>query len=329
MTELDLRSQAEELAAVAGRAPSLHNAQPWAFRFGRDTVEVYFDDQRMVPLADPVGRQAYLGLGAATFLLRLALAVRRHDVRVELRPDVARPDLLALLTIVGRREPTPEEDRLAAAVTLRRTVRTPFVAGDVPVDLRVAWREHVEAERGDLRWVDRIGERSGLATLVGMAERQQQGSKAFVAELQHWTEPDLAAERAGVPPSAFGVTAEAGHAAEFALRDFGGGRRSGPERADGPVEEHPVVAVLHTPADDPEDWIRGGQALMRMLLAAATDGFVASYLNQPLEIPALRQQVRDELRLDGWPQLVLRLGRPSGPLPPPTPRRNPADLLRP
>ena len=132
-----------------------------------------------------------------------------------------------------------------------------------------------------------------------------------------------------MPPSAFGVTAEAGHAAEFALRDFGGGRRSGPERADGPVEEHPVVAVLHTPADDPEDWIRGGQALMRMLLAAATDGFVASYLNQPLEIPALRQQVRDELRLDGWPQLVLRLGRPSGPLPPPTPRRNPADLLRP
>jgi hypothetical protein len=66
---------------------------------------------------------------------------------------------------------------------------------------------------------------------------------------------------------------------------------------------------------------------MRVLLAAADDGYVASYLNQPIEVPGLRQQLRDELRLAGRPQLVMRLGRPSGPLPPPTPRRPPAELL--
>jgi hypothetical protein len=328
-TTIDLRPEAEQLLAVAGRAPSLHNAQPWAFRFDRDAVEVHFDDRRMVPVADPVGRQAYLGVGAATFLLRLALAVRHYDVRVDLRPDAARPDLLALLTVVGRREPAPEEVQLAAAVPLRRTVRTPFLAGDVPVGLRVAWREHAEAEGGGLRWVERIGERSGVATLVGLAERLQQHDRAYLDELARWTAPDLAPDGAGVPPSAFGVTAEAGHAAEFPLRDFGGGRRSDPERDAGPVEEHPVVAVLHTPTDHPHDWLRGGQALMRMLLAATDAGYVASYLNQPLELPSLRQHLRDELRLTGWPQLVLRLGRPSGPLPPPTPRREPADLLLP
>jgi hypothetical protein len=66
---------------------------------------------------------------------------------------------------------------------------------------------------------------------------------------------------------------------------------------------------------------------MRVLLAAAADWYVASYLNQPLELPGLRQQLRDELRLDGWPQMILRLGRPAGPLPPPTPRRPASDLL--
>src|SRR6201999_1137920 len=60
-------------------------------------------------------------------------------------------------------------------------------------------------------------------TLIGNADRQQQRDGAYLAELLHWTSADLGRTGAGVPPSAFGVTAEAGHAAEFPLRDFGAG----------------------------------------------------------------------------------------------------------
>jgi hypothetical protein len=63
----------------------------------------------------------------------------------------------------------------------------------------------------------------------------------------------------------------------------------------------PLVAVLATATDSADDWLRGGQALMRVLLAAAGDGYVASYLNQPIEVPGLRQQLRDELRLADRP----------------------------
>jgi hypothetical protein len=294
-----------------------------------DSVEVHFDDRRMLPVADPVGRQAYLGLGAAVFLLRLALAVRHHAVRVELRPAVIKPDLVALLTVTGDREPTAAETRLAAAVPRRRTVRTPFEEGQVPVPLRVAWREHAEAEGGALRWVERIGERSGVARLVAEAERRQQHDPAYLQELRRWTAPETVAEGAGVPAATFGVSPEAGQAAEFTPREFGAGRRPDGQRHPGPIEEHPLVAVLATATDSADDWLRGGQALMRVLLAAADDGYVASYLNQPIEIRGLRQQLRDEVGLAGLPQLVMRLGRPSGSVPPPTPRRPPAELLLP
>jgi hypothetical protein len=231
--------------------------------------------------------------------------------------------------VVGEREATDEELRLAAAVPRRRTVRTPFREGEVPLPLRVAWREHAEAEGGVLRWVERIGERSGVARLVAEADRQQQHEPAYLEELRRWTAPEGVAEGVGVPTSTFGVTPEGGHAAEFTLRDFGAGRPSDEQRHAGPLEERPLVAVLATGADSAADWLRGGQALMRVLLAAADDGYVASYLNQPIEVPRLRQQLRDELRLAGRPQLVMRLGRPSRPLPPPTPRRPPAELLLP
>jgi nitroreductase len=327
MTGLDLRPEAETLAAAGGRAPSLHNAQPWAFRVGRDTVEVHLDPGRLLPVADATGRQARLGLGAAVFLLRLALADRGWVTRTELMPDPAVPLLAARLTVVGSCAPTAEQRRLIAAAPGRRTVRTPFVQGGVPAPEQVRWSGHAEAERAGLRWVEAAGERLGVAALVTAADRRQQRDPAYLAELAHWTDPVLVADGLGVPPSAFGVTATAGHAAEFPMRDFAGGRETDRQRHVGPAEAHPVVAVLVTGDDRPEDWLRGGQALARVLLAAAADGYAASYLNQPVEQPVARQLLRDELRLTGWPQAVLRLGHPVSTALPSTPRRPAADTL--
>ena len=79
----DLRALAVELAGVGRLAPSLHNAQPWAFQVGPQHVDVLIDRTRLLPVADPAGRQAHLGLGAAAFLLRLKLSTLDHAVRVE------------------------------------------------------------------------------------------------------------------------------------------------------------------------------------------------------------------------------------------------------
>jgi hypothetical protein len=323
----DLRPHAEELATVAGAAPSLHNAQPWRFRVGRDHVDVVLDRSRLLPVADPATRQAHLGLGAAVLLLRLALSTMDRAVELVPWPDSGDPDLVARLVVGGRHAATGEDRHLLAALPARRTVRIPFTTDRMPVGLQVAWRELTELEGAGLRWVAAPGERAGVSALVAAAERLQQRDPAFLAELDRWTATAHLDEGAGVPPHAFGVSAAVGHAAEFPLRDFAGGTRTIPARPATPLERHPVVTVLHTPADRPDDWLRGGQALMRLLLAAAADGYAASYLNQPLELPGLRQQLRDELRLAGWPQLVLRLGRPAGPLPPPAPRRPPGELL--
>lgn len=324
---VDLRPNADALVGIGRMAPSLQNAQPWAFRVGQDHVDLLLDRDRQLPVADPAGRQAHLGLGAVVFLLRLGLSTMDHGVQVRPWPDPAEPDLIARVSVTGRRPATDEDRRLLAGLPARRTVRTPFTDLGVPVPLRVAWREDAEREGAGLRWIEGPGERTGVAAMVAAAERLQQRDPAYLAELDRWTALERIAEGAGVPPSAFGITAAAGHQAEFPLRDFAGGLPTDRARHVGPAEGHPVVAVLHTPTDRREDWLRGGQALMRVLLDAAADGYAASYLNQPLELPGLRQQLRDELRLDGWPQLILRLGQPSGVLPPQAPRRAVADLL--
>jgi hypothetical protein len=56
-----------------------------------------------------------------------------------------------------------------------------------------------------------------------------------------------------------------------------------------------------------------------VLLVGADAGLTASYLNQPIEVDALRRTLRDALSLDATPQLLLRMGR--GPTVAHAPRR--------
>jgi len=323
----DLREHAGEIARAGGQAPSLHNAQPWAFRVGPAEVEVYADLGRRVPVADPDDRQLFLGIGAAVFGVRLALAQLGLRPVVRLARQPAHPDLAAVVAAAGPARPAD------AAVTRvlygqlehRRTVRGPFTDDAVPVPLQVRLAEVARRECVTPHWVVRREAREALAAIVLAAEQEQQADPRLRAELAYWTGPDPAGEGAGIPAENLReAAATAGAGARFALRGFPG---SGDDP--GRPEAHPGIVVLATPTDRRADWLRTGQALHHLLLVLAAVGYAASYLNQPLELPRLRSRLRADLHLTGAPQLVLRVGRPAGPPPPPTPRRPVSDVLLP
>ena len=70
----------------------------------------------------------------------------------------------------------------------------------------------------------------------------------------------------------------------------------------------PILAVLGTNADDVPAWLSAGQALQSVLLRARAEGVWASFLNQPIEVDSLRPELASILEVDGFPQILLRLG---------------------
>ncbi|MFD9637850.1 nitroreductase, partial [Streptomyces violascens] len=125
---------AETLVRDAASAPSLHNAQPWRFRFLQETgtFELYADRLRAVPLADPDDRALHIGCGAALFNLRVAIAHRGMHPRVDLLPDPSRPDLLATVRPTDRAAPADHGlDALHPDIGRRHTSRCP--CADIPV----------------------------------------------------------------------------------------------------------------------------------------------------------------------------------------------------
>jgi hypothetical protein len=86
-----------------------------------------------------------------------------------------------------------------------------------------------------------------------------------------------------------------------------------------------LVAVIGTEGDTVTDWLVAGQALCALLVRGALHGVAASPLGQVIDLEAARAQLKHELGVLGFPQMVLRLGHaPQGPE---TPRRSLADVL--
>jgi Nitroreductase family len=93
-------SRVERMLAIASRAPSVHNAQPWRFSVRTDAIELYADPARKIH-QDATGRQMLVSCGAALFGLRLAVRDLGRVPAVTLLPDPARPALLARVALVS------------------------------------------------------------------------------------------------------------------------------------------------------------------------------------------------------------------------------------
>lgn len=92
--------------AMAIRAPSVHNTQPWRWEIGERTVHLYADWSRRVPATDPDGRDLLISCGAALHHLRVALGAEGWATTVHRVPNPARPDHLASVEPTAGRRPT-------------------------------------------------------------------------------------------------------------------------------------------------------------------------------------------------------------------------------
>ncbi|MET8859659.1 nitroreductase family protein [Streptomyces sp. NPDC004579] len=313
------------LVAEATAAPSLHNAQPWAFRFLRDTdvLRLYADLERALPHTDPENRGLHMGCGAALLNLRVAAAAGGWAPDVRMLPDPADAGLLAEVRLSGTGPPDGTLARLAPSIQRRHSSRFPFRDEDIPVATRERLSEAALLEGAELFFPDPWHVRS-ILELVQDAEATEALAPAVHEETLRWTrpEPSAAAGTAdGIPGGAFGPLQRG---TSVPVRDFALGRPV-PGRGWAVFEKNPNIALLGTAGDRPRDWLCAGQALERVLLQATADGLVASLTSQPTEWPDIRWAVRDPVSAMANVQMVIRLG--YGPQGVASPRRPVTDVL--
>jgi len=137
----DIRKRALSYALLA---PNPHNRQPWLVKLdGTDSLTLYVDLERRLPVTDPFDRQITIGSGAFLELMSIAAAQEGYGVEVVAFPDgedMSRLDRRAVARVrfvsgIATRDPLFEQ------ILARRSNKTIYQDRDVPDVALVALAE--------------------------------------------------------------------------------------------------------------------------------------------------------------------------------------------
>jgi hypothetical protein len=313
---VDALPDLQSLVQAASLAPSSHNTQPWLFRIDSPVIDLLADRTRALPVNDPQDRELTISCGCALFNLRVAAAAAGLEAKVELLPDAAHADLLARVRVAPAKSAQMEAE-LQPALAERRTYRERFAATAAEPKALRSLMEAVQGEAATLSVLDSDDQRVAAAALVAEGDAVQWANPSWRRELAAWMHPR---RRDGLTLPALAIPV-----AQTVVRTFDMGH--GVAAKDRQLADaSPVLAVLSTAGDTPRDWLAAGQALQRLLLVGVRLGLQASYLNQPVQVAALRPKLQQITGRPGHAQLLLRIGSPTKAVPA-APRRAVSEVL--
>jgi nitroreductase len=291
-----------DLIRFATLAPNSHNTQPWRFRVRDGGLRVLPDFSRRTPVVDPDDHHLHVSLGCAAENLLLAAAARglagatvasTDGIDVDLVPAAAR------------------DDDLFAAIPRRQSTRSVYDGRPVPAGSLRELEAAAQVAGVAVRVVTAGTELEQILGFVVAGNSAQMDDPAFVAELLDWIR--FSAERAvATGDGLFGATS-----GNPVLPDWLG-RRLFPlvfrkaaenDRYAAQLRSSAGVAIFTAARADAEHWVRVGQAFQRFALKATALGLRHAHINQPVEVPAVREAFARWLGAPGArPDLVVRFG---------------------
>ncbi len=302
--DLPLPVAQKELVRYATLAANSHNTQPWRFRMADRAIFVAPDSQRRLPSVDPDDHHLFASLGCATE--NLVQATAAFGLRANATFDPAAGGIRLDL------EQAPAaRSALFDAIPQRQSTRGIFDGRAVPAEhLRL-----LEAAGSDDGVQLRLfAERTSIEDILGYliaGNSAQMDDAAFIAELKSWlrfnsaealaTDDGLFSKCTGAPtlPSSLGrlifglVVTKDSENKTYAtqLRSSAG------------------VAVFISEKNEPASWSAAGRSCQRFALQATALGIRHCFINQPVEVPAVRGQFATFLGAgDRRPDLVMRFG---------------------
>lgn len=305
---------------AATRAPSSHNTQPWRFRATDQTIHLYADRTRALPVNDPDDRELLISCGAALLHIRIAAAGIGVASAVELWKHPDDPDLLATVVLQPAGPVAQSDADLDNYIEVRRTYRKRFEPRQIPESVLEELIAAATAEGATLTILSSEELRHQTAELIAEGDAILWQNPSWRRELAQWMHPRRTGDGLTVPWLVAPFTQ-----AVVRSFDMGDGQAAKDRQY---ADESPVLAVLTTPGDSPIDWLCAGQALGRVLLHACQHDVQASYLNQPIQVASLRPKLQQLIGQPGFPQILLRMGYPAEEISP-SPRRHLQEFIDP
>ncbi|MEH6689693.1 MAG: Tat pathway signal protein [Pseudorhizobium pelagicum] len=308
-------ADARALVRYATLAASGHNTQPWHFRIGPDEIAISPDTARRTPVVDPDDHHLYVSLGCALENLVLAAGATGQAADVVMVEDGMSG---ASVRLSGNSSPGADDAAMFQAIPGRQSCRALY-DGTAVATSDLAHLETASQVPGvDLILLTDRPQLDAVRDLVIDGNAVQMADPAFLRELKDWLRfsPDSARESGdGLYAAASGNPALPEWLGRPAF-DLVFKAPAENEKYARQMDSSAGVAVFCAASEGPAGWMAVGRACQRFCLMATALGLRTAFVNQPVEVAALRPQLATIAGLGARrPDLVLRFGRTSQVLP--------------
>ncbi|WP_181062508.1 Acg family FMN-binding oxidoreductase [Nocardia cyriacigeorgica] len=303
--------------ARASRAPSLHNSQPWRWRWDGIDTDLFLAPARLLPATDTFNRQGMLACGVMLDHAAVAWAAAGWEVRVSRFPEPPDRSHIATLRPLRRHVPVEPDQLLAAAIDDRYTDRMVMAAPEGWPAVEIVLDHLCRRHSVSLLVLDEA-QRRELVKISQVATGLRRYDPKYQSELAWWTA--MPEGEPGVPASTLPTAEQRARVASG--RTFPAGTAD----SDSEVDDQATVLMLSSADDSPNALIDCGAALSAVLLESTVQALSTCTLTHMTELPAARNMLV-ELTGEAHPQVLIRVGRPLAARPPRTPRRTVDEIL--
>ena len=298
-----------QILALAARAPSGHNTQPWTVRIlDQSTWFLGIEASRRLPAVDPSTRETVLSLGA--FLESLIFAARHYGLQITYRILASSPADREIVQLsfhnVG-----PAPQRLEE-LRRRRTLRTGFCHRDISA-MDVA---SVVGGEANFQYFpsSSTGAKYISEATVEANKRQafREDAKAELASWIRWSSSDADRYLNGLTPATMEIDGVSGwyvrHFYDRRSAMSNSFRDAAVKLATQRVREGGGWLVLASQREDIAALVETGRQCQRMWQRLRDKGIAIHPMTQVLEEMPWRDQVATHLSLGGTPQFLFRIG---------------------
>lgn len=293
-----------DLIRYATLAPNGHNTQAWSFRPSDTQIAILPDVSRRTPVVDPDDHHVFVSLGAAAETLAIAAGAAGRAGEVTFDPAGA------VMFTFGAGQGA--DQLLFDAIPHRQSTRSDYDGSLVSTSDLAQLAAAAAVPGVDLVLVTDRPQINQIGDLVIAGNTTQIGDPAFVAELKHWLRfsPNRAlATGDGLFSASSGNPALPEWLGPL-LFDRVYTVKAETKKYLGQIVSSAGLAVFSGAKADPAHWVQVGRSCQRFALQATALGLKCAFLNQPVEVPSLREGLAGLIGLPGRrPDIVLRFGR--------------------
>jgi nitroreductase len=294
-----------ELVRFGTLAANSHNTQPWKFSLGDSRISIMPDLSRRCVAVDPDDHHLYASLGCA--IENILQAAPAYGLYGKIVTEFTNQDVIHIELSPGEKQISP----LFTAIPQRQCTRSDYDGKPVaPEELKIL--ESIARDKGlDIRLFTTQQQLNDIIQYVVQGNSAQMNDAAFVAELKKWirfSESEVLAHRDGLFAASSGNPILPEWLGKIVFR-LAFRESSENDKYRQQILSSAGVMVFSSDKDDKQSWVKVGRSYQRFALQATALGLRHAFVNQAVEVPAVRELFSEFMGIkQGRVDLLVRFG---------------------